>query len=912
MSSREFRFAGGADTAGPFLKQSVFAGIPDILDEQRFAHGGNLRKLAEQAGCAPSDILDFSASINPLGPPAWLGQEVGAALQDVDHYPDPDNMDLVMAASDRYKVWPTQILAGNGASELLFAAAGLGGFRQAVIPSPSYVDYARACKAHRLAVRDLPMRRDNGFQVDFPALGPILCTPSVVFLARPNNPTGTSFSAADLREVAEMFPQSRFIVDESFADFLPEDADRLVRDRPDNVITIVSLTKFFAIPGLRLGLAFARPDIILKLRKRIPAWSVNSLAQRVGARCLRDTDYAARTRERTSLLRQELAAGLRQVPGLRVLPGEANFLLCRVDRVGRDGSELADRLLREHRIAIRLCVNFSGLGSEWFRVAVRNEKDNERLIRALEALSGTARPPLVKRERHTPAIMLQGTSSNAGKSVLTAALCRILLQDGYDVAPFKAQNMSLNSHVTDTGGEMGRAQVTQAMACRMNPDVRMNPVLLKPGSDTGSQVIVMGRPVGNMNVSQYVRYKPQAWDAVKSAYDSLANEHEVMVLEGAGSPAEVNLKHHDIVNMNMARYADARVLLTGDIDRGGVFASIVGTMQLLTPAERAMVEGFVINRFRGDATLLEPAFGQMFEHTGKPILGVVPYIHGLGLPEEDSVSFKEGFRPDESDKFPPDQCVDIAVIDLPRISNFNDIDPLYAEPDVRVRVVSSPHELGDPDAVIIPGSKSTVPDMKALRGAGMAAAIRELAGDSHRTRIIGICGGFQMLGELVDDPHGLESESARVDGFGLLPVRTTLSPDKTLSRTYGVHSRSGLRVHGYEIHHGRTAPMNDSLRVALRDNQGDPLGFGKADGRVWGTYLHGLFDADEFRRWFIDQLRMDKGLDPLTQVQTAFDLEDALDNLASIVREALDIDALYRTLGLRGHCRQASLLYKLS
>lgn len=448
------------------------------------------------------------------------------------------------------------------------------------------------------------------------------------------------------------------------------------------------------------------------------------------------------------------------------------------------------------------------------------------------------------------------------------------------------------------------------MACRLKPEVRMNPVLLKPGSDVGSQVIVMGQPVGNMSVTEYVQYKPRAWEAVKTAYDSLANEHDIIVLEGAGSPAEVNLKHHDIVNMAMAKYADARVLLAGDIDRGGVFASMVGTMNLLTPMERDLVEGFLINRFRGDPTLLDPAFGQMFEHTGKPVMGTIPYIQSLGLPEEDSVSFKEGFRPD-GDKFPEDQCVDIVVIDLPRISNFNDIDPLHAEPDVRIRVVSDVHDIGTPDAIIIPGSKSTVPDMKALKGMGMAAVIRELSNGGHKTKIVGICGGFQMLGQIVDDPYGLESETTRMDGFGLLPVQTTLVPEKTLTRTWGVHSASGRKVHGYEIHHGHTKPLAEELRVALRDNEGNPLGYMRADGRVWGTYLHGLFDADEFRRWFIDQLRMDKGLSPLEDVQVRFDLEDAIDHLAGVVREAVCMEKVYKAIGFAGCCRQASLFYSV-
>lgn len=891
------------------MKQTTLAGLPEILEEQQESHGGNLRRLAELAGCDPTEILDFSANMNPLGPPSWLGNEVGQALRDVVNYPDPECTDLIMAACEVYKVWPTQVLAGNGASELIQAAAAIGGVRKAVIPSPAYVDYRRSARLAHLPVEEVAMAAEDGFRIDFPKLARHMKEPALVFLCRPNNPTGLSFSADDLRDVAEMFPLCRFVVDESFAEFMPEDTDRLIKDRPDNVITILSLTKFFAIPGLRLGLAFAHPEPILRMRRRLPPWSVNTLAQRVGARCLRDRTYATKTREHTRMLRENLVAGLREVPGLSVYPSEANFLFCKLERIGADAKPLQEKLLKD-RVAIRLCGNYHGLDDRWFRVAVRTEEENERLIRALKRACGVERPPVVRRERRTPAIMLQGTGSDAGKSVLAAALCRIFLQDGYRVAPFKAQNMSLNSFVTDDGREMGRAQVTQAAAARLRPDVRMNPVLLKPGSDTGSQVIVMGRPVANMNVQEYVLYKPRAWEAVKAAYDSLANESDIMVIEGAGSPAEINLKHHDIVNMNMALYAGAKVLLAGDIDRGGVFASLVGTMNLLEPWERDLVAGFVINRFRGDQSLLDPAFGYVFEHTGKSVLGTVPYIRNLGLPEEDSVAFKSGFRPETEDHFPPEQCVDIAVLDLPRISNFNDIDPLYAEPDVRMRVVSNAHELGEPDAVIIPGSKSTVPDMKVLKGAGMAAAVRSLV-MTGKTRVIGICGGFQMLGMHVDDPYGLESECIRQEGFGLLPVRTELAREKTLKRTHGRHSKSGTPVYGYEIHHGQSTPLDDELRVALRSADGKPLGFGLPNGRVWGTYLHGLFDSDEFRRWFIDQLRMDRGLSPLESPQTTYDLEASLDHLASVVRESLDMGKVYDALGFKGCCTQASLFYKI-
>ncbi len=343
------------------------------------------------------------------------------------------------------------------------------------------------------------------------------------------------------------------------------------------------------------------------------------------------------------------------------------------------------------------------------RIAVRTAEENERLCHALQDALGVTRKSVGRRMK--PAVMLQGTSSNAGKSIMAAAFCRILLQDGYSVAPFKAQNMSLNSYVTRDGGEMGRAQVVQAQACRIDPDVRMNPILLKPSSDTGAQVILMGKPVGNMDVNTYIRYKPEAFTAVKEAYDSLASEHDVIILEGAGSPAEVNLKHHDIVNMTMARYARSPVILVGDIDRGGVFASFIGTMEVLAEWERALVAGFVINRFRGDKSLLDDAINYVERYTGRPTFGVVPYLQDLGLPEEDSVTFKSG--PKEETR-PAGDVVEIALIDLPHISNFTDFDSLRLEPDVHLSIVREPRDMGHPDVVILPGSKNVIGDLDYL------------------------------------------------------------------------------------------------------------------------------------------------------------------------------------------------------
>ncbi|MGD0094468.1 MAG: cobyric acid synthase, partial [Planctomycetota bacterium] len=457
----------------------------------------------------------------------------------------------------------------------------------------------------------------------------------------------------------------------------------------------------------------------------------------------------------------------------------------------------------------------------------------------------------------------------------------------------KSQNMSLNSFVTRAGGEMGRAQAVQAQACRLEPDVRMNPILLKPNSDTGSQVIVSGKPVGNMEVVRYIRYKPEAFAAAKRAFDELAGEYEVVVLEGAGSPGEVNLKAHDIVNMQMARYASAPVLLVGDIDRGGVFASFVGTMEVLAEWERALIAGFVVNRFRGKESLLGDALEYTQQHTGRPVLGVVPYIHQLGLPEEDSVAFKDGAFDAHGSNGAP---IEVAVLDLPHISNFSDFDALRLEPDVRVRIVRSGSELRAPDAVVLPGSKNVIGDLEHLRRTGLEQKVLALAA-AGKTEIVGICGGLQMLGESIADPHQLESNRPALPGLGLLPLATTLAREKTLTRVAATHLPSGLPLAGYEIHHGRSETSRAQPLVQRED--GEIIGAGSAAGLVWGTYLHGIFDRDEFRRWFVDRLRTRKQLPVLGKVCARYDLEPAFDRLADIVRRSLRMDRIYKLLGLR-------------
>jgi cobyric acid synthase CobQ len=525
-------------------------------------------------------------------------------------------------------------------------------------------------------------------------------------------------------------------------------------------------------------------------------------------------------------LREELLTGLGDFGEIDVFEGRANFLLARIDRSGWDASRLGRELLGRG-LAIRVCDNYTGLGQNYFRVAVRPSEEQHKLLQALgSVLRKSARAP--KKVNRRPAIMFQGISSNAGKSILTAALCRILLQDGRRVAPFKAQNMSLNSFVTHQGGEMGRAQAVQAAACRLQPDVRMNPILLKPNSDRGSQIILNGQPIGNMEFGQYAKNRELMLEAVHEAYRSLSDEHEVIVIEGAGSPAEINLRDRDIVNMAMARLADAPVLLVGDIDRGGVFASFVGTMELLLESERRLVKGLVINKFRGDETLLGSAISYVEEHTGRPVLGIVPYIERLGLPEEDSVSFK-ALSPqplgDVKGK------VAIAAVDLPHISNFTDFDAFEGEPDVAFSIARSAEQLQDADVIIIPGSKNVIGDLNYLEQTGLG---KEIVRRAHRgeTAVVGICGGYQMLGHVVKDPSGVESSpGSEQPALDLLPMTTVLEEQKILVLTQATHLASGCALKGYEIHHGKT--VTESLKPAVVREDGEVIGYGDPETRVW-------------------------------------------------------------------------------
>ena len=541
--------------------------------------------------------------------------------------------------------------------------------------------------------------------------------------------------------------------------------------------------------------------------------------------------------------------------------------------------------------------------------------------------------------------MIQGTMSGAGKSILTAGILRVLRQDGYRVAPFKSQNMALNSYVTREGLEMGRAQVVQAAAAGMEPSADMNPILLKPMGDTTSQVIVNGRPIGKMRAADYYKVKKSLVPDILAAYERLRERADIIVIEGAGSPVEINLREGDFVNMGLAEMVDAPVLIAGNIDPGGVFAQLLGTIQLLRPEERARVKGLIINKFRGDVSLLQPGLDMFAEYCDIPFAGVVPWIR-LDLDEEDSMSEKLAGRGAGAGA---DTSVDIAVIRLPYISNYTDFAPLERHPGVTVRYVAEASLLGQPDLIILPGTKNSIGDLRWLRESGMEARIRDEAG---RSLLIGICGGFQMLGRRILDPLGSETGGTE-DGLGLLPVETLFSADKYTRQVHGAARQlpgvwaplSGLPVSGYEIHMGRTEYLADrdkgtSVFAQLTDGGPDvavtPAGEtpdvavtpaeenpdGAVCENVLGTYLHGVFDETPFRSALIDLLRKRKegtcsetgaaealhvrsshtlsgresafsGIESARQIQ-----DRQLDMLADVLRESLDWELIYRAIGI--------------
>lgn len=492
-------------------------------------------------------------------------------------------------------------------------------------------------------------------------------------------------------------------------------------------------------------------------------------------------------------------------------------------------------------------------------------------------------------------LVVLGTSSSVGKSLLVAGLCHLFARRGVKVAPFKAQNMSNNAAVCPDGSEIGRAQYTQALASGLEPHVDMNPVLIKPEADSRSQVVVMGRPWKTLSARDYYPQKKILWKEATAALDRLREQYELIIIEGAGSAAELNLREGDIVNMAIARYAKAPVLLAGDIDRGGIFAQLIGTVWLLEPEERELVKGLIVNKFRGDISLFTDGVRILEEKSEVPVLGVVPYLHDLFIPEEDAVALENPFETPGS----MTEELEIVVVHLPRIANFDDFDPLSAEPGVRVRYVDSPEDVWNPAAIIIPGTKSTINDLAWLRSQGFEKVIQKHA--QNGAAVVGICGGYQMLGEVVHDPQHVESKRDSAPGLGLLPIETVFAGEKaTHQASAQIQNGSGWfanlegqTVTGYEIHMGRTDSKSPWMKIIERSGQSVqvPDGATSEDGKVWGCYVHGLFANDNLRRAWLGDLGWNENKaaekDPFAA---------SLTRLADTLESALDMDMLEKII----------------
>ena len=504
-------------------------------------------------------------------------------------------------------------------------------------------------------------------------------------------------------------------------------------------------------------------------------------------------------------------------------------------------------------------------------------------------------------------LMIQGTGSGTGKSLIVTALCRIFRDMGINVAPFKAQNMALNSYITDDGGEIGRAQALQAEAARIEPAVDMNPILLKASGDMGSQVIVHGKVHATMKAREYYAFKKNAWQAVKESFKRLSGKYELIVMEGAGSPAEINLMDVDIVNMAAAKYAKAPVILVGDIDKGGVFASLYGTVKLLGKDSRH-IKAFIINKFRGDFGILKPGLEMIKAKTGKQVIGVLPYIKDIGLPEEDGLSLGQGAR----GRGQGAKEIKIVVVRLQYISNFTDFDPFLCEQDVELVYSSNPADIENADIVIIPGSKNTMKDFMLLKETFLDKSIKQAY--SKGVQIIGMCGGYQMLGRKIYDPQNVESSHKKINGIGLLNIETSFEKNKTTCRVEaelngkwvnGLMGESHKNLKGYEIHMGTSSgdiglfKINRFPYSPIHRLTDSPIFDGSINGNCWGTYLHGIFENDHFRRGIINNIRKQKGLPPVACTVRYAEIKDrAIDNLANVVKENIDLNYIKKVIGL--------------
>ena len=893
---------------------------------------------------------NFSSNIFSHADLSGLKTFLSSRLDVIGTYPEPEPRALERLIAEQSGVGEDCVLVTSGATEAIYLIASLTPasspkgegsdcLSTAVIFSPTFSEYADACHHANLSVVSTPLPHREGLGGGSVGGGPV---GSYAWLCNPNNPTGSVIPKADVLGLAKRY--HLLVLDQSYEDYtlapLLSPAEAVAAG---NILQLHSLTKTYCIPGLRIGYVVGAAALIGQLRQRLRPWSVNALAIETATWLIRN--HVRVLPELTTYLAeaQRLRNALHAIDGISVEPTSTNFMLCRLDeRLGITAAELKEHLATHNGLLIRDASNFEGLTPYHFRVAAQTREEDDELIRSIkeQAKDEDSPPALPCREgavtfangencnsdHSAPSLqgraggessggesssslfsplMLCGTGSDAGKSVLATALCRIFRQDGYHPAPFKAQNMALNSYATPEGLEIGRAQAVQAEAAGIPCHTDMNPLLLKPQSDHTSQVVLHGRPIGSKSAYDY--WKRSGGDTagidfrkeVCAAYDRLSARYNPIVMEGAGSISELNLRATDLVNLPMARHADANVILVADIDRGGVFASVYGSVMLQTPEDRARIKGIIINKFRGDLRLFDDGRRMIEELTGVLVLGVIPYFKDIHIEEEDSVSLSGKSKQAASGR------VNIAVVILRHLSNFTDFDALEQDARVHLYYTNNVEEISKADIIIVPGSKSTLDDLYELRRNGVAQAIQRAHRDGKT--VIGICGGYQMMGVEVCDPDHVEGDLERLPGLGLLPTTTTMSGEKVTRQVQFsifdlpsfVSASDGFPVgtsgSAYEIHMGETRPFGDapSQPFALLDD-GREDGY-RVSNRCWGTYLHGVLDNAPV----VDAL-LTPFADRFTAEASSFDYaafkDEQYDRLADHVRKHLDMARLYRIM----------------
>ena len=913
---------------------------------------------------------NFSSNIYGHADLRALQTYLATRLDSIRSYPEPEPRALEALIAQRHGVGEECVMVTSGATEAIYQI-GLSSQsilnregdkhpQKAVIAEPTFSEYEDACRMAGHSVEFVPFEADAIYS--FMRAGRADAT---LWLCNPNNPTG---AVLPRKEVLRLAAEVRLLVlDQSYEDYTLEpllSAREAVE--AGNILQLHSLTKTYCIPGLRVGFVVGAPALIRELRARQRPWSVNALAVEAATWLLKHEvqvvpDLSAYLAE-AQRLRNELSA----LPGISVEATQTNFMLCHLDAEGAmKAARLKDLLATRHGILIRDASNFHGLTPWHFRVSAQTKEEDDLLVECLATWQTTpdSPPVLPVREgantfvaeeddkswleiapsltgraggesgaslRPLRPLMLAGTGSDVGKSVLATALCRIFLQDGYHPAPFKAQNMALNSYATPEGLEIGRAQAVQAEAAGIPCHTDMNPLLLKPQSDHTSQVVLHGKPIGNRDAYDFWKapslLSQKGEDGhlqaqldfraeVCAAYDRLAAQYNPIVMEGAGSISELNLRDRDLVNMSMARHADAAVILVADIDRGGVFASVYGSIALQSPEDRARIKGIIINKFRGDLRLFDSGRRLLEELCGVPVLGVIPHFSDIHIEEEDSVSLAGKASQAERGR------VNVAVVLLRHLSNFTDFDALEQDERIHLYYTNNVDELSKADIIILPGSKSTLDDLRELRRNGCAQAIQQAA--RQGTTVIGICGGYQMMGLEVLDPDRVEGDLERLPGLALLPTTTQMSgqkitrqvrftvpvgfpvgssPSSLSASPYSPPSSSSpssfplsFPLSAYEIHMGETLPFGDAPArpFALLDD-------GRTDGyfvsdRCWGTYLHGVLDnapvVDALLAPFADRLSAEAA-----PFDYAAFKEEQYDRLADHVRLHLDLERLYEIM----------------